>query len=502
MSLAVVYTRAKVGITAPLVTVEAHLSHGLPGFSIVGLPETAVKESKDRVRSALINSHFTFPMKRITVNLAPADLPKDGGRFDLPIALSILAASGQVKADLLDKIEFIGELALSGALRSVNGSLPATIYASKAQRSICLPQQNSAQASLVQDTAILPATNLLQVCDHLNATQAIERLSPQLPLHHHEPEEKTDFQDIIGQHLAKRALEVAAAGGHNVLMVGPPGTGKTMLATRMHTLLPPLTQAQALEVAAIASIAGKDTGWNQRPFRSPHHTTSGIALVGGGSNPRPGEISLAHNGILFLDELPEYPRKTLDVLREPLESGEITISRVKNQVKFPALFQLVAAMNPCPCGYAQSNIKNCSCTPDNINRYQNRISGPLLDRIDMHIQVLPIDTKEFARSNHSSDTSAVIRQRVSQAHSIQIDRQGKNNASLGVKEIKQHCKLDTSEKTFLVAAMERLNLSARSHHRILKVSRTIADLDSSDKIEKKHISATLSYRYLDSKGSF
>ncbi|MCU7810276.1 MAG: YifB family Mg chelatase-like AAA ATPase, partial [Candidatus Thiodiazotropha sp. (ex Notomyrtea botanica)] len=388
MSLAILYSRAQEGIQAPLVTVEIHLANGLPALSIVGLPEMAVRESKDRVRGALTNSQFEFPARRITINLAPADLPKEGGRFDLPIGLGILAASGQLPKATLENYEFAGELALSGELRPVTGILPAALAAREAGRTLIVPRQNADEAALVADLNLHCADHLLEVCAHLNGTSLLPtiRKNSRPTVSGHQPY----LAEVKGQHQAKRALEIAAAGGHALLFIGPPGTGKSMLATRLPGILPEMSEDEALESAAIASITNRPfqpERWLQRPFRSPHHTASAVALVGGGSKPRPGEISLAHNGVLFLDELPEFERHVLEVLREPMENGWITISRATQQAEYPARFQLIAAMNPCPCGYLGDGSERCRCSIEQIKRYRNRISGPLLDRIDMHVEV-------------------------------------------------------------------------------------------------------------------
>lgn len=502
MSLAVVYSRALSGMDAPEVVVEVHLANGLPSFTIVGLPEVEVKESKDRVRAAIQTAQFEFPARRITVNLAPADLPKESGRYDLPIALGILAASGQIPKDSLKDYEVAGELALTGELRPIRGALAMTYQmvhsqirqdnSAKIKRAFILPQKSAQEASLVKDAIIYPANTLLEVCAHL---------SGQALLNHYEANAQfqgldyPDFNEVKGQSQAKRALEIAAAGGHSVLMSGPPGTGKSMLAGRFAGILPSMTESEALESAAIQSLNGhyKLENWKRRPFRSPHHTASGVALVGGGSIPRPGEISLAHHGVLFLDELPEFDRKVLEVLREPLESGHISISRAARQADFPAKFQLLAAMNPCPCGYLGHFNNKCRCTPDNVARYKARISGPLLDRIDLHIEVPALKESELTSAANAENSDA-IRVRVEKARELQLKRQGKANFALGSLEIDTLCLPDDAGMVLLKTAISRLNLSARAYHRILKIARTIADLTGDVAIKPSQIAEALQYR--------
>jgi len=499
MSLAVLYSRALSGMHAPLVTVEAHIANGLPSFTIVGLPETEVKESRDRVRAALQTAHFKIPAQRITVNLAPADLPKESGRFDLPIALAILAASGQIPADKLDQYEWAGELALTGELRPIHGALAMTYNAARSGRHFVLPIQNATEAALVKHATIYAAQSLLQICAHLTGNQT-------LSVYQNPPETENDapiypdMTEVKGQAPVKRALEIAAAGNHSVLMVGPPGTGKSMLAARFPGILPPMSEDEALESAAIQSLSHGSfniANWKRRPYRSPHHTASGVALVGGGSHPRPGEISLAMHGVLFLDELAEFDRKVLEVLREPLESGKITISRAARQAEFPARFQLIAAMNPCPCGYLGHHSGKCHCTPDQIVRYRSKISGPLLDRIDIQIEVPAVPQEELMHQQAAGEKSNVIQQRVEQCYSKQLTRQNKTNSQLSVEEIDQYCVINSDCENLLKQAINRLNLSARAYHRILKLARTIADLSGVDAIGTQHIAEAIQYRRMD-----
>lgn len=499
MNLAVVFSRARSGIDAPEITVETHLAPGLPGFNIVGLPEAAVKEAKDRVRSAIQNARFEFPARRITVNLAPADLPKEGGRFDLPIALGILAASGQIPKSALEGREFIGELGLGGDLRPVPGALPAALAAGRRQRSLLLPSANAAEAALAPDTEVLASDHLLTVSAYLHGRLT---LSPPTP------DESAagaaaypDLADVQGQDNAKRALALAAAGGHNLLLYGPPGTGKTMLAARLPGLLPALSQAEQLEVATLYSAAGHHCQWPPpRPFRTPHHTASSVALVGGGSNPRPGEVSLAHGGVLFLDELPEFSRKVLEVLREPLESGDICISRARQQVRFPARFQLVAAMNPCPCGYLGDSARPCRCSPDQIRRYRSRVSGPLLDRIDLQVAVPRLPPGALSNVKAPVTDSRDLLQQVLKARHHQ-KRRGALNAHLSGQALRDACQLQHADQHWLEQAVTRLGLSARVFHRLQKVARSIADLDDRPKVERRDLAEALQYRGLDREGT-
>ncbi len=495
MSLALVHSRARCGAEAPLVRVEVHLSGGLPATQIVGLSETAVRESRERVRAALLCARFEYPQRRITLNLAPADLPKEGGRFDLPIALGILAASGQINPQAVVRHEFIGELALTGELRPVRGALAAAIAAAEAGRTLFVPPGNAAEAALVEHADVRIARTLLEACASLEDPQRLPRAARPDDLW----DAPLDLADVRGQAHARRALEVAAAGGHHLLLIGSPGCGKTLLASRLPGILPEATEAEALQSAALASISGGGLDprrWRQRPFRAPHHSASPVALAGGGNPPRPGEISLAHHGVLFLDELPEWSRNALEVLREPLESGHICVSRAAHSVVFPARFQLVAAMNPCPCGWAGDRSNRCLCVEERIRRYRARVSGPLLDRIDLHVMVPRLSPEELRDDTPLGEPSATVRQRVVTARARQLER-GNINAALDTRALRTHARLAAADQALLEQAIERLQLSARAMHRILRVARTIADLDDSDTIQTAHLTEAIGYRQLD-----
>jgi magnesium chelatase family protein len=497
MSLALVNSRARCGVQAPAVRVEVYLAAGLPVLNMVGLPEAAVRESRDRVRAAISCAQLEFPNRRITVNLAPADLPKDGGRFDLPLALGILAANGAINPQALNEYEFIGELALTGELRAIDGVLPAALAAKQAGRKMIVPSGNGAEASLARSEHIYTARTLMEVVHHLRGDKCLPKALSQIDFI---DAPMLDMADVRGQQSARRAMEIAAAGGHHILLIGSPGCGKTLLASRLPGILPMASDEEAIESAAIASVSGRGldlTRFRQRPFRSPHHTSSAVALAGGGTQPKPGEISLAHNGVLFLDELAEWDRKSLEVLRQPLESGTVSISRASNTAEFPARFQLVAAMNPCPCGWFGDSSGRCRCTADAIERYRGKLSGPLLDRIDIHLAMSRISHEELHLNAPQGECSAVIRARVIRARDRQRQLSGVCNAHLSQSQLKQHCQLNDGNQHLLDQAMNALQLSARATYRILRVARTIADLADSANIETPHLTEAIQYRQLD-----
>ncbi|WP_412513730.1 YifB family Mg chelatase-like AAA ATPase [Shewanella indica] len=497
MPIARVATRAAKGVEAPQVLVEAHLANGLPAFNLVGLPEASVKEARERVRSAIINAGFEFPMRRITINLAPADLPKQGGRYDLPIAIGILAASGQLPLKSLDEHEFVGELGLSGEVRHCTGILPVIIAARQRGIKLVLPQDNRSEADLVGYRQCCLAQHLQHIAAYLHGQQTLPGIVPGTEwLEQLKPHSNDCLSEVIGQYQAKQALEIAAAGGHNLLMLGPPGTGKTMLASRIISLLPPMSYEEALEVAAIHSVAGMATEpgeFYRRPFRAPHHTSSAISLVGGGSIPKPGEISLAHLGVLFLDEIAEFPRKVLDCLREPMETGHVIISRAAAKLRFDARFQLIAAMNPSPCGDAGPGSR---ASPEQIRRYLARLSGPFIDRFDLTIEVPKLPPGALTSDTTQGETSEQIAARVAAARELQLSRAGVLNSQLGSKALKQ-AGFKPGDLAFLEQSVNQLGLSVRSFHRLQRVARTIADLQLSPMVERRHLAQALGYRAMD-----
>ncbi len=489
------------GVQGFPVDVEVDVSRGLPSFTVVGLPDSAVKESRERVRAALVNSGFEFPSSKITVNLSPADVKKEGSSFDLPMALGLLAAKGFIPRESLEGFYFLGELSLDGSLVRTRGALSAALFLKGKSSSLILPSSSGGEASLVEDVEVLGAENLSQVVSFLKGEGSLKRFKVEDISQ--DPEYPVDFSEVKGQERIRRAVEVAASGGHNLFMVGPPGAGKTMIAQRIPTILPPLSRDELIETTAIYSVAGllgDKPYMSQRPFVSPHHTSSEVGIIGGGQVPRPGAVSLAHNGVLFLDELPEFKRSVLEALRQPLEDGVVTITRASTTVTFPARFMLVAASNPCPCGYyGFEGKKVCTCTYSQVRKYRSKLSGPLMDRIDIHLEVPPLEAEELLEEG-SGEPSSKIRERVKKVRDVQVKRQGKLNAHLGGSEVRRFCRLGVKEKALLKGAVEKLGLSARSFTRILKVARTIADMEESEPVKSSHISEAIQYRILERLG--